>query len=237
MQTLWMTLFLLTLGVTGFSQNEKNLFPRTITVTGSAEREIIPDEIYVRVDLKEYESKGQGKISLDQIKKNFLTQLKTLGIPDSLVSIAAYEGYNANPWYKKKHKKEELYASIAYQVKLQNSRQLDGLVDHLDDNATQNFFIQKTSFSGLETLKRQLKIEAVMDARMKAAYLAGAVNEKVGLAITIHEPTEYGTPYETPYRMAGKALEEVAAADAPTLPVDFKKIRIKYEVTIVFALD
>ena len=49
-----------------------NPYPKTITVSGSAELEIVPDEIYVQVDLREYEKKGSGKIDLETIKKNFL---------------------------------------------------------------------------------------------------------------------------------------------------------------------
>ena len=45
-----------------FAQTPVNPFPKTITVNGSAEMEIIPDEIYVQVDLKEYDKKGQGKV-------------------------------------------------------------------------------------------------------------------------------------------------------------------------------
>ena len=41
-----------------FAQTPVNPFPKTITVNGSAEMEIIPDEIYVQVDLKEYDKKG-----------------------------------------------------------------------------------------------------------------------------------------------------------------------------------
>ena len=56
-----LTCSLLIIGFASFSQNDKNPYPKTITVTGSAEMEIIPDEIYVQVHLKEYDKKGDGK--------------------------------------------------------------------------------------------------------------------------------------------------------------------------------
>ena len=79
------------------AQNVVNPYPKTITVTGSAEMEIVPDEIYVMVDLKEYEKKGSGKVSIDKIRQDFLTAVRSLGLPDSAVSVAAYDGYNGNP--------------------------------------------------------------------------------------------------------------------------------------------
>jgi uncharacterized protein YggE len=49
---------------TSFAQTQINPYPKTITVTGSAELEIIPDEIYVQVDLREYEKRDRGKLIL-----------------------------------------------------------------------------------------------------------------------------------------------------------------------------
>ncbi len=171
-----------------------NTYPKTTTVTGSAEMEVIPDEIYVQVDLKEYEKKGQSKVNIETIKKQFLTTARSIGIADSLISIASYDGYNGNPWLRKKNKKDELYASISYEIKFKESKQLDALVDKLDDNATSNFFIQRTSHSRLAEFRRQLKIAAVKAAKEKAQYLSASIGETIGEAVTINEPVEYYIP-------------------------------------------
>ena len=107
MRKIFISFAVLFFSATSFAQNQINPYPKTITVNGSAEIEIIPDEIYVQVDLKEYEKKGQGKINIETIKRNFLNNVKAIGIPDSLVSIAAYDGFDANPWWRKKNKKNE----------------------------------------------------------------------------------------------------------------------------------
>ncbi len=65
MKTMFLFLIGSMLTMPGFAQNYPNPYPRTITVNGSAEVEIVPDEIYVQVDLKEYEKKGQGKVTID----------------------------------------------------------------------------------------------------------------------------------------------------------------------------
>lgn len=217
------------------AQTAVNPYPKTITVTGSAELEIVPDEIYVQVDLKEYDKKGSGKIPIDKIRQDFLDAVRSLGIPDSSISIAAYDGYNGNPWLRKKNKKQELYSSIAYQVKLRTSAQADQLVDKLDDAATQNFYITKTSHSKLAEFRKNLKIQAVKAAKEKAGYLAEAINEKIGDAVTINEPTEYLQPY---YRntIANKMMDAEKDGSGNEPQADFKKIRLKYDVSVVFAL-
>ena len=234
--------FMLAMTVLFFSfahaQTVANPYPKTITVNGSAEIEIVPDEIYVMVDLKEYEKKGQGKVSIDKIRQDFLTAVRSLGLPDSAISVAAYDAYNGNPWLRKKNKKDELYASITYQIKLRNAAQVDQLVDKLDDNATSNFYIARTSHSKLDEFRRNLKIQAVKAAKEKAGYLAEAINEHVGEAVTINEPNEYYQPYYgiVSNRMMKAEALQMADQSANQPQADFKKIKLKYDVTVVFAL-
>ncbi|HEX6334013.1 MAG TPA: SIMPL domain-containing protein [Flavisolibacter sp.] len=220
------------------AQSDKPVAQRTITVNGSAELELVPDEIYVQVDLREYEKRGSGKIQLDQVRREFLAAVKAAGIADSLVTIATYGGHQ-NPWWNKKNKKNELYASVSYQLKLKSSRQIDDLVERLDEHATQNFYIQRTSHSRLQEYRRQLKIQAVKAAKEKARYLAEAIDETIGDAVTINEPNEYYTPYYPPMVRSNVMMKEgmdagVAAPEEAV--VDFRKIRLKYDVTVVFAL-
>ena len=90
----------------GFSQQTiqlaNNPFPKTITVSGSAEMEIIPDEIFVNITLREYQKKGEDKKDIETIKKQFLESCKAIGIADSSVSIASYNGFNTYYWFRKK---------------------------------------------------------------------------------------------------------------------------------------
>ena len=237
MKTVYLFLVSSLLAFSGLAQNVPNPFPRTITVNGSAEMEIVPDEIYVQVYLKEYEKKGSGKIGIDKIRQDFLTAVRSLGLPDTAISISAYDANNYNPWWRKKNKKEELYASITYQVKLRNTAQVDQLVDKLDDNATQNFYISRVTHSKMEEFRKNLKIQAVKAARDKAQYLADAVNEKVGVAVTINEPNEYHQPYYgdmASNRMMKAEMSQSAPSDQPQ--ADFKKMKLRYDVNVVFEL-
>jgi uncharacterized protein len=247
MKSVLLVITMLLIGMSSFSQTVANPYPKTISVTGSAEMEIVPDEIFVNVDLKEYEKKGNGKQTIDRIRQDFLAAVRSLGLPDTAVSIAAYDGLNGNPWWRKKNKlKDELYASVTYQVKLRNSTQVevklrnstqvDQLVDKLDDAATQNFYVARTSHSKLDELRKQLKIQAIKAAKEKAGYLSEAINEKIGDAVTISEPVEYFQPYFNTManvRMKGEVMNQSAPEEAQA---DFKKIKLKFDVSVVFAL-
>ena len=227
---------------------ESNPYPKTISITGSSEMEIVPDEIYVQVDLKEYKKKGENKVELEKIKSDFLEKCRTIGIADSAISIASYEGTNYNYWYWKRRKKDpDMYAAISYQIKFKESKKMDQLIDVLDDEATANFKIVKATHSKILEYRRQLKIQAIKAAREKGIYLTEAINEKLGEAITIVEPEDNNLTNLldnnnnrlSQYSNAGFQFErdgaKMAASDYST-PVDFKKIKLRFEVQMVFAL-
>src|SRR3954464_12463071 len=86
---------------------------RTISVNGSSEIEVIPDEIYVQVDLREYNKKNGDKIDINTIKNNFLAACKSIGLTEKDVTVQSYQGYDNNyGWMKKKKENPDLKASI-----------------------------------------------------------------------------------------------------------------------------
>jgi uncharacterized protein len=237
MKQILTTVFALFL-VFGSMAQQSNPYPRTIQVSGSAETEIIPDEIYVTVTLKEYEKRGVGKIGLEKIKSDFLGYCKSVGLPDSTVSIASYEGFNSAPWWRKRRNKDELYSSISYQVKFNNSKKMDELVAKLDEDATQNFVISRVWHSKMAEYRKQLKIEATKAARNKAGYMAEAAGEKIGEAVSIIEPEEeMVAPRMYAYSQSNMAFSNrMADSQEAEDAVNFKNIKLRYEVKAVFAL-
>ena len=224
-------------------QPSANPFPKTITVTGSAAMEVIPDEIYVNVLLREYQKRGEDKKELETIKSDFLTACKAANLPDSAISIVSYTGYNNYYWLRRKKKSPDLNASITYQVIFSASKQMDDLVDKLDDEATQSFNIVNTSHSKITEFRKQLKIQAVKAAKEKAIYLTEAIGEKLGSAITVKEPEEPGTTSDN-IRLRG--ITSVANSNSyykldnvsdKSFEIDFKKIKLRFEVDVVFALQ
>lgn len=213
--------------------------PRIISVTGSAEMEIIPDQIFVQVDPKEYKKKGENKVSLETIKSNFLAACGKAGIADSLISISAYEGYNYDYWHWRRRKKDqEMYSAIYYQIRSKDSKTMDMLIDNLDDDATSNFMIVCTSHSNIQQYHRQLKILAVKTAKEKGIYVTEAINEKLGEAITITEPDD-NSIYISSGRFSNVLFDKNKSLSNSTNAepaVDFKKIKLKYDVKIIFAI-
>lgn len=129
-----------------------------------------------------------------------------------------------------------MMAGITYQVKLSTTKKMDELVSKLDDEATEGFSIAKVSHSRLQEFKKQLKIQAIKSAKDKAIYLAEAIGEKVGEAIMINDPNEVGN-YPRP--MYSNMLMKQANAEgeqAAESNIDFKKIKLQFDVNVSFSL-
>jgi uncharacterized protein len=220
-------------------------FPKTITVAGSAEMEITPDEIYVNVELTEYQKKGSPKKDIESIKAQFLESCKAAGIADSAISIVSYSGYNNYyTWKRNKKKDPDMFAVVTYQVKFKSSKLMDDLVEKLDDESTKNFQIVNTSHSKMTEFRKQLKIQAIKAARDKGIYLTDAINEKLGEAITINEPDVVTIPYRSNVVAGSNVYSQArlnfsngySSSGDDANEVDFKKLKIRYEVTVIFAL-
>ncbi len=219
---------------------DNSIKQKTINVSGSSEMEIVPDEIYVQVDLREYNKRNGDKVELETIRNNFLAACKAMGLTENDISVQSYQGNDANYWWIKKNKKQnpDMKASVTYQVKLSSVEKMNELADKLDDEATQNFFIAKVWHSKMEDFKKQLKIAAIKAAKDKATYLSEAIGEKVGQALTINDPSEVRTyPQPIMYANATVRAEAYDAAQAPPMNVDFKKIKLQFEVNVIFALQ
>ncbi len=212
---------------------------KVINVNGTAEMEIVPDEIYVQIMLREYAKKGGPKTDIESIRKNFLKATQSINIPDSNISVQGYQGWDGNYWWYNKNKKKnpDMMAGITYQVKLSSTKKMDELVSKLDDEATEGFSIARVSHSRLQEFKKQLKIQAIRSAKEKAIYLSEAIGEKVGEAIMINDPNEvdnYPRPVFSNMMMKQSANAEGEQAAEPN--IDFKKIKLQFDVNVTFAL-
>lgn len=228
----------LTIAITGAKAQTIVPKQKSISVTGTAETEVTPDIIYVQVDLREYDKKGNGKVSIDNIKANFLQAAKNAGIADSLITVNNYQGYD-NIWIERKNRKKDpdMKASISYLVKLSTPQQIDKLVDVLDDEATQSFMIAKLDYSKMPELKRQLKINAIKAAKAKAQYLTEAIDEHIGGAISITDVEQEANNVYPVAQVRYMANTAMAGNDNSGADIAFKKMKLQFQVNVEFALQ
>ncbi len=208
---------------------------RKIEVTGSAETEVTPDIIYVGISLKEYytDNANKKKVEIDEIERQLQSAVLKAGIPKENFMINNISSYNYT-WEKKKN--PAFLARKQYRIKLTDLAKFNQIINSVDARAIEYTNIESYDYSKMESLKRELKIKALQAAKAKADYLAEALNDKVGDALDIQEiNNEF---YPQPIYRANVLMEKATSMDGGGLPeIDFKKIKLNYQIRAVFQLQ
>ncbi len=215
--------------------DDKTEIPKRIEVTGSAEMEVSPDEIYMTFTIREYLGAGKKKVDLEVLKTEFLTLCKKVGVADSNISVSGYSGHERHDyyWYKRRKTEPDFMGSITYLIKANSSEKLDQLIAGLNEQALENFSLAKTSHSNLVELRKEVKTNALKAAKLKAEYLAESIGEKVGEALLIQE-IESGYADYSNTRMSNNLIVREDESE-PSTP-SFENIKIRYEIRADFRL-
>jgi len=218
--------------LSAFSQNIDTR--RKIEVTGSAETEVTPDIIYISVSLKEYfkDNSNRKKVEIEELEKQLQTAVIEAGIPKenfTINNISSYTDY----WNKKKD--PNFLASKQYRIKVSDLTKLNNILSAVDSKGIAYSNIDSYDYSKMEALKKDLKIKALLAAKEKATYLTAALGQKVGQPIEIQEiNNEY---YPQPMYRANTMMKADMAESAVMPEIDFKKIKLNYQMRTIFEIQ
>ncbi|MBS7565945.1 SIMPL domain-containing protein [Mucilaginibacter sp. Bleaf8] len=228
MKKLLMLAAFVTLNFAAFAQTVD--LRRKIEVTGNAEQEITPDILYVSISLKEYMD-GKNKVDITQLERQLQKAVTEAGVPREDFTINNVSSYNQ---VVQKKKNPDFLASKQYRIKLHDLNSINTILSKVDDKGIQSTGIDSYDYSKIDQLRRELKIKALLAAREKATYMLSAIGEKVGGAIDIQDVDN--EPLAQPVYNTLRFKSAVADEAAPQSDIDFKKIKLNYQVRAVFEI-
>jgi uncharacterized protein YggE len=153
-----------------------------IEVVGKAELEIVPDEIYIAITLKE-EYDNKEKITIEQKEEKLIKALKNIGIN---VTDLALSSTNAGT-IKVQWKRKDVLTQKDYSLKVADAITVGKVFQELDKIEIKNAYIFKVDHSKIDSLRRENRINAIKAAKTKADYLLNAIGEQTGKAIVVRE--------------------------------------------------
>jgi len=209
---------------------------KKISVTGTAEMEIVPDEIYFRVVLKEY-LKDKNKVSLDKLEKELNQAVAAAGVAKEDFMVEQVSGLS---WSRKRKVDAELYNSKSYIIKVSEPAKMDQILDNINAESVYSVDIRNYSHSKITEYKKQLKIEAIKAAKAKATYLLEAIDEKIGGAIEISEYDNVAFPqpmYREAYAQTANYLFSNSASSESESGIGFQKIKLQFQINATFAIQ
>ena len=219
---------LVTVTYSSFAQNVD--LRRKIEVTGIAEQEVTPDIINVSISLQEYMN-GKTRVTINQLEAQLEKGVKEAGIAKEDFTINNVSAWN-NTWQKKKA--PDFLASKQYGIKFKDLNKFDQILSKIDPKGIQSTNIDSYDYSNMGQLKKELKLKALLAAKEKAAYLLNGIGDKLGDAINISESDNSSFPQPRNVMYMAKTMNADAAV--PESDIDFKKIKLSFQVNAVFEI-
>lgn len=238
MRTIILILFT-TFTITSFSQTGKNFIDQNfIEVTGKAEMEIVPNEIYLKILVNEKDFKG--KKNLNEIEKSMKEKLTEIDIDMSKkLAIKDMTSNFRNYWLKS----STIISTKEYQLIVDNAKTAGQIFKGLESIGISNISIDKIEHSEIQKYRTEVKINAIRAAKEKANSLTNAIDQSIGKAIFIQELNNQvyrglqgqvaglSNIVVTGYGHSGKQKLE----QEPN--IEFEKIRLEYSILARFAIE
>lgn len=207
---------------------EKNFIDQNyMEVTGTAEMEVVPDEIYLKIVISE---KDKGKKSVEEQEKRMIGILQKLGIDVRKDLLMKDISSDFKIYFLKR---AAIQTEKEYQLCMHGAEKIGQLLMDLEAAGISNISVDRLDHSQLEKFRREVKVNAVKAAREKAEAFAEALGQEVGRALYVGEN---GSGYYPRQNAAANVRIRGASVlhEAPVL--DFEKIQLKYSVLVRFEL-
>lgn len=216
------------LSICSFAQiGEKNFIDKNyIEVTGVSEMEIIPDKIFIQVQLKEKDSKNKNDIS--EQERQMLQKLQRLGIDTKKDVMIKDLTSNLKSGFLSK----DVLLSKQYQIIVHDGKTAGQVFLALEEIGISNAGIEKLESSKIEEYRQEVKIKAIKAAKQKAALLCESIDQKVGKALYIQEQNIMARPvYANAVMYQAKASGVAEAAD-----LNFENLKVEATVLCRFEI-
>lgn len=223
------------IAINSFSQmGSKNFIDQNyIEVSGKAEKEITPNQIYLKVVVNEEDSKG--KQTLEELEKGMINKLTEIGIDvkKDLVIVDMASNFK-NYWLKNK----DIYSMKEYQVTCKDATTAGRVFQELESIGISNINIERIDHSEMDTFRQEVKVEAIKAAKEKAEALSEAINQSIGKAIHILEQEhQLYRAQASNVQMSSIQIRGESDMEAmPQLLIEFEKIKLEYTIRVSFEL-
>lgn len=211
---------------------EKNFIDQNyIEVTGKAEMEVVPDQIFIRIVLDENDTKG--RVPLSQQEASMIETLSELGVDiDRDLSVVDFTSDFRTFLFNR----DNVQLTKEYQLLAHDALTAAKVFIELEKLDISNIRIDRLDHSNIEQFRQEVKVKAIQAAQQKASALAGAIGQQIGRAIYIRE-IEIVEPM---YQMAANFRMErsLVASEISEVPdIEFEKITLDSSIQVRFALE
>ena len=210
-----------------------------IEVTGTAYKEVVPDEIYISIVIRE-KYVGKEKVTIESQEEKLKASLKEVGIDIKQLSLSdANADYVTVKWMKK-----DVITKKNYTLKVSDATTVGLAFQQLEKLEITDAFISRVNYSKLDSLKKEVKIQAIKAAKNEADYLLSAIGEQTGKPLVVQESEKPVTARTAGVaigrgrnRMKMKAYSDEASNEGEKEDeIQFEKIKVEAAIYVKFSI-
>lgn len=228
--TVFSVLLLLSYATSLFAQTGSENY---IEVTGSAEFEIVPDEIHFLIQIKEYwkeeyekKSKQENyktKVPISVIEKDLMNALQKAGIHGADIRTLEIGDY----W---RERGKDFLIAKSFDLKLNDVDLIDKLIRTVDTKGIQSMRIGELKNQRMGEYRKQGNEKALMVAVAKAEYLVKVLGKELGEPLRVVESPEGDNQvgFQAQY-------SNVVSSDAVN-PENFRTIKWRSKILVRFEI-
>lgn len=188
-----------------------------IEVVGTAQKEVIPDQIYISILLTErIENNQDFSIQIQEEKLKKIVTANNIDSKNLFLSGATSE-------VTQNRKKETgITLTREYILILKNSDEVTKIFRELTDINVKAITVKKTEYSDIENIRKEVRQNAMKATKDKAEYLLSAIGEQVSKPLEIKEVEETHSP--------------LTPSENENLKTSFEKIVVKFSYFIKYSI-
>lgn len=201
-----------------------------VVVNGYAERKVTPDKFTLAITISETDSKG--RISLDEQERDMIKRLKSAGF-DTDEALRLKNNYSS-------YKRRGALATRNYELVVHGAEDLSRAFMTLEKLNLHSVALSSATCTNLDSIREELRREAIRDAKHNAEVLAEAIDQEIGTCTYIHDYNSNGDVYfnvNSAMKARGYSMDSVAEAyyEEPE-PIEFAETTISHTIQAKFEL-
>lgn len=199
-----------------------------IEVTGKATIKIIPDQIYLRIQISE---KQKTRANLEAKEREMITGLKALGI--DVAKDLVIKDLASN--FRSKIFDDNIVISKMYVLLIHDAKTANKVIAEMEKLEISNIKVDHLDHSKMSDYKKECSVLAMAAAKTKAESLTHAIGQSTGRAIYIEEVPVLRELATQQQNYAYKA-EASTSSDWFITDLEFDEIAIDYVIMARFEL-
>lgn len=226
------TLFIFTF-LAGQSQTKNFIDQPYLEVTGSADTLVTPNEIYIKINISEKDTKNRTPVEESELK--MYNALKSLGI-DVDKNLTTSDIASNFKFYLLRGR--DVMKSKQYILKVSDAVTASRVFIELEDLGISNTSIEKVDHSDLMNIKNQMRSKAVENAKARAIALTKPLKQTIGPAIHITDNETSDIPGRLRGQLQGVVLYSLKEQSKAEMPkIEFEKIKVDANINVKFVLN